>query len=98
MNELVRKVERQNSDRYVDEKDPTPVIVVGDPASEHRSNRRSRHNDDSKQRKRRSTLRRREGIDKDLPRDRSQAATPDSPHKAPHQHEPNKQNDAPEEG
>src|SRR5260370_3514771 len=98
MNELVGKVERQNSDRYVDEKDPTPVIVVGDPASEHRSNRRSRHNDDSKQRKGRSTLRRRGGIGKDCPGDPSQSAFGDSLNNVANQQEPRKRTETTEEG
>ena len=57
--------QRQDANGNVDEKDPAPVVIVGDPPAERRTDRRRDHHGDAIQREGHSALPRLEGVGED---------------------------------
>ena len=66
--------QRQRADGHVDEKDPTPRIVVGDPTAERRTNERREHGGDTVERKRDAACFGRKGVGENRLRHRLESA------------------------
>src|SRR5215469_3153743 len=65
LNHSVGQKQREDSHRYIDEENPTPVVVVGNPSTERRAQCRRRHDSHSVDRERHPPLLRRKGVRKD---------------------------------
>src|SRR6202011_1427455 len=77
-NKPIRQEERHNPDGNVDEEDPPPTPVVGDPATEGRADHRGSHNGHAVKSKSRRSLLRRECIYENGLLDGSEATAPDA--------------------
>ena len=95
--ELARQQERDDADRDVDEKDPAPAPIVGDPSTERRANGGGGDDGHAVESEGGGALLRREGVDQDGLLDRGEAATADSLENAEEDKEREAGSDAAEE-
>ena len=80
--------QRQQPDRNVDEEDPAPAVVVGEPAPQHGSDRRRSHDHDRIQSKRGRAFCRGKCIDQNGLRNRGQTAASEALQYPAREHNP----------
>src|SRR6185312_10212841 len=78
LDQSIGQVNGQNSNRDLDEKDPSPGIIVCDPSAQHRSDGRSKHGGDAVECKGQSALFRRETVVQNCLRHRLEPAAADT--------------------
>ena len=97
MDEAVGEEEGEQADGDVDEEDPAPVVVVGDPAAEDGADGRRGDDGDGVEREGRGAFGWREGVDEDGLFDRREAAAADALQDAGDEHDVEAGGDAAEE-
>ena len=97
MDEAVGEEEGEQADGDVDEEDPAPVVVVGDPAAEDGADGGRGDDGDGVEREGRGSFGGREGVDEDGLLDGSEAAAADALQDAGEKHDVERGSDAAEE-
>ncbi len=87
MDEAVGEEEREQADGDVDEEDPAPVVVVGDPAAEHGADGGRGDDGDGVEGEGGGAFGGREGVDEDGLLDRGEAAAADALQDARDEHD-----------
>ena len=87
MDEAVGEIEREDADGNVDEEDPAPVVVVGDPAAEDGADGGRGDDGDGVEGEGRGSFGGRKGVDEDGLFDRREAAAADALQDASDEHD-----------
>ena len=96
MDEAAGEEEREDADGNVDEEDPAPVVVVGDPAAEDGADGRGSDDGDGVEREGGGAFGGRKGVDEDRLLDWSEATTADTLQDAREEHDAEGGSDATE--